>query len=499
MASVPQDEPVPKDELDPPTGKLQTLKKFQGRFYDKSVFDKKCDDNESWELWEQERSRVLLHERLEDYIINPDRLFKMVLAVPKINPELPRAKRFVDKLKALKRLGEFLTARPYKSFAMVADIMVLIILRKVENGCVIVNDNFNVKRERALGPEYPAVCGAGGFGLGIHIASKTDVNLLKELGPQLRMCKQNKEKIICMPLTLKGHANLLIYRPELQVIERFEPHGRGLNNDTTGEEEVHYNKVLKTMFEVDLKPYIGDVKYRDPSQVMSECNEKWGGFQYYEELHDIRDGHYWEQKGKCEMWMLFMMEMVLLNPQRTTESIIRDSLIYTKRNPKYLKDLIQGYILTVEREVDELIESLRLEKKLIPKREGRAPRFKYKKDTQFYIDHHLKEVLKLDLDRLSHWFRNTVIGNYEDEPLKSSSNPCSSSSSSSSPSSSSSSSSSSSAPPKRVLDGYDISSAEEPSPSAAEEPAAAEEPSTKRKKKKKSDPLYGLSGKIRSV
>jgi hypothetical protein len=146
-----------------------------------------------------------------------------------------------------------------------------------------------------------------------------------------------------------GHANLLVYRPFQRLVERFEPHGSQYGNSDKDNKSV--NDQLRTFWEEDLKPFIGDVRFRDPDDI---CPTKQG----FQSLESSLAGLKQEGGGFCSMWSHFFTELTFINPTKTSKEIITEALDITKRQPDYLKSVIRGYVLETETALDELLKTL---------------------------------------------------------------------------------------------------------------------------------------------
>jgi len=60
------------------------------------------------------------------------------------------------------------------------------------------------------------------------------------------------------------------------------------------------------------------------------------------------------------MWSLFVMEIILNNPDKSTLQNIEKVMNITKEDPQYLANIIRVYVVGVEKTLDE---TLKLEKK----------------------------------------------------------------------------------------------------------------------------------------
>lgn len=218
----------------------------------------------------------------------------------------------------------------------------------------------------ALLIEYEAKCAIiGGKNLTHYsINSKLDsttntffYSKAEKLSNDLLDCIQRGDKMIAMPLNLNfgnltmGHANLLIYRPYENTIERFEPYGElpDISADKT------FNIVLKRMFEVEMKPYLKELtpKFIEPNQICPNIK----GFQALEEELGLLEQ---EGGGFCAMWSLFILELIFLNPTLSTKEIIEKGLTLSKSKPQYLRNVIRGYVLKIEKMLDSYVKKIGL-------------------------------------------------------------------------------------------------------------------------------------------
>jgi hypothetical protein len=216
----------------------------------------------------------------------------------------------------------------------------------------------------ALLIEYEAKCAIIGgkdltnYGINSILDSEQNTNFYskaEKLSSDLLDCIKRGDKMIAMPLNLNfgtsstGHANLLIYRPYENTIERFEPYG-DLPNASA---EKIFNQVLKRMFEVEMKPYLKELtpKFISPDQVCPNIK----GFQALEEQLGLLEQ---EGGGFCAMWSLFILELIFLNPTLSTKEIIEKGLTLAKSKPQYLRNVIRGYVLKTEKMLDSYVKKI---------------------------------------------------------------------------------------------------------------------------------------------
>jgi len=123
----------------------------------------------------------------------------------------PAVARIKAKCEAFKKIGRKLSKSPFVGNKMIGEINYILLMKKHNVSCII-------KNNRAAGIDSI-------LGLGIPVFNGLHAILPEDLGTQLRGCIQRGNRTIVIPIGLPGHANLLIYRPTLKKVERFEPHG----------------------------------------------------------------------------------------------------------------------------------------------------------------------------------------------------------------------------------------------------------------------------------
>jgi len=197
--------------------------------------------------------------------------------------------------------------------------------------------------------------------LSINVTKKyTDIfnsdYILEQFGNSIKKCVDRNINVICIFLIIRfdkrsvGHQNLLIYRPFERIIERFEPHGKLYGNNIRDNQNI--NAQLTELFEVKMNPYTnGRVKFIPPNEICPY----YKGFQILEE--QIK-GLSTEGEGFCSMWSLFVMEMILNNPTKSTLQVIEEVMHITNKEPEFLKDIIRGYVVGIEQILDKTMKTI---------------------------------------------------------------------------------------------------------------------------------------------
>jgi hypothetical protein len=164
------------------------------------------------------------------------------------------------------------------------------------------------------------------------------------LGNQLKKLQDND--IICIPVyftiieengVTEQHSNLLIYRPKQNRVDHFEAHGPVYYSKLEYFEEFnrYIDEGMKKLWEEQLTKYIGKVKYisRDVTCPMREGLQVLSGGQY------------------CALITIFMADMCLKNPTVSTAEIINKVYEISKKDPAYIKRILNGYIVTAFKDV----------------------------------------------------------------------------------------------------------------------------------------------------
>ena len=183
--------------------------------------------------------------------------------------------------------------------------------------------------------------------------------------------KDTQEEIIIIPLIIYdsqdpnhtiSHANMLIYRKTLNVIEHYEPHGKDMAviNDTINKDvnkilNIIVNKMNKINKTNNNKYFSnGDIKYMPPSNI---CPHDYG-FQVIEEGLILPKNIKNKSVGFCKLWSLFFAEMTLANPQLSSKEIFDYIFDNLKHNALKTKTIIRGYLEIIYDKVINIIRDM---------------------------------------------------------------------------------------------------------------------------------------------
>ena len=175
------------------------------------------------------------------------------------------------------------------------------------------------------------------------------------LGEQLK--KIQDKDLVCIPVYItiieeesgkvivtERHLNLLIYRPKLGVVDHFEPHGSSYYSKYNYYDEAnkYINDGMEKLWENQLTPYIGKVKYISRDIV---CPSRVG-------IQVLSEGRL------CALITIFIADLCLKNPKVTTPEIIQKVFEISNSDSDYIKRIMNGYIVTAYRDMKKYVNEI---------------------------------------------------------------------------------------------------------------------------------------------
>jgi len=327
----------------------QKFKRGEDWFIEEDILD--VNDTINQKIKSEKESRVHKKKREEAFASLrgiADKAFKLPTPIRAPKNVENVVDRIQDKVVELGEVGAKKGAVHYKAESLIASFSYFAVLKKFKGECIPIFKHY----------------GQLNIDLEINTTKKEtrifyDNELLNGFGEALKKCIDRGISVICVYLSLRfgaslnGHANMLIYRPFDRTVERYEPHGEAFSNSRKFDNSI--NSQLAELFEEKLNKYTdGEVRFVPPNEL---CPTK-KGFQSLEgEIERLRI----EGGGFCVMWSLFVMEMVLNNPDKSTLQIIEKVMDITKKDPKYLSEIIRGYVVGIEKTLDETLKFLNKE------------------------------------------------------------------------------------------------------------------------------------------
>ena len=209
------------------------------------------------------------------------------------------------------------------------------------------------------------------LGMSILISEKYEPQQVREIQDQLDNlskilvdCITNLDtKIIIVPIQLifspvGGHANVLIYRKNLNQLEHFEPHGRNFSID---QDDIN-NKIIEKWMKIFVLKINArlqlirrpEVKYIESSEVCPYVN----GLQNLEGWSNLTIIPGVEPPGYCTAWSMFFTELCLKNPEIPSSLLINYifQILLSMTNIEkmnYLKSVIRGYSVFINEKINK--------------------------------------------------------------------------------------------------------------------------------------------------
>ena len=271
---------------------------------------------------------------------------KMELPEPlKIN------KNILNQLDDLEKNGETIYA--FAGEQTIETIFQLYLIKKYKSKCVV--EHKSLKR--------------GDRPLGITITLKMKYTSVEEkimreefthFSKKITDCVEKGEKIIIIPLGYirgkGGHANILIYRRDSNVIEHFEPHGGEYIGNIKIQNSVKkimlfFTNILNSEFK---KKGIPSANYIEASQVCPYIK----GLQILEADSKLKKNKI-EGGGYCASWSMFFAEACLKNPKFSSKEVLENIYNYLTTKPSaedYLRKVIRGYTGYLVETVNKYLE-----------------------------------------------------------------------------------------------------------------------------------------------
>lgn len=260
-------------------------------------------------------------------------------------------KNILNQLDDLEKNGETIYA--FAGEQTIETIFQLYLIKKYKSKCVV--------EHKSLKP------GDRPIGITINLKMKytqDEEKIMKEefihFSKKITECVEKGEKIIIIPLGYmrgrSGHANILIYRRDSNVIEHFEPHG----GDYIGNEKLQnfvkkimlfFTNILNSEFK---KKGIPSANYIEASQVCPYIK----GLQTLEAESKFKKNKI-EGGGYCAAWSMFFAEACLKNPKLSSKEVLENIYNYLTTKPStedYLRKVIRGYAGYLVETVNKYLE-----------------------------------------------------------------------------------------------------------------------------------------------
>jgi len=179
---------------------------------------------------------------------------------------------------------------------------------------------------------------------------------ITQIAIQLSNCIKKGLSIITIPLYLKtfkgGHANLLIYRKQNNVIEHFEPMGAGFLHDAPN---------IKKLINPKLDEFISILNKQLPKELQVQLVTADAVCPFFDGIQNIEAKAGKKEilgSGYCAAWGMFFTELALKNPNISSNELI--NIIYDKLNKlsekdrnNYMRQIIVGYVNLIHNKIEK--------------------------------------------------------------------------------------------------------------------------------------------------
>jgi len=297
-------------------------------------------------------------------------------ATPLFDPTIADIKAFLVNLANMGDAKDKKTVAYYPN-SVVAPILLLTLLRKYNNDCLLVG--YADEKHRFYGA------------LDFFNQKSSKYNVAEPSVPdsfyeEFKNCIKRGTKLIAIPIGIRlpgneGHANVLMYRVDINQLERYEPHGVQGFFAKDSAKNTKYNeridevvqkffsaKATKADKKKGIAERLGDIvtaeglptfKYLSPMHLHKSYIR---GFQAYESAqHATRyPGKESLYEGLCQVWSSFYIQLCFKYPTMTGEYLIEQTIkqFDDKKaigSGAYFRVAL-GYLDEVEKEIDSMLK-----------------------------------------------------------------------------------------------------------------------------------------------
>jgi hypothetical protein len=215
-------------------------------------------------------------------------------------------------------------------------------------------------------------------------------SFMKHIREHYVRCKKNN-KLLVVPLAIMSgkHANVLIFNPHRNEVERFEPHGSS-SGHRVDNEKINL-KIKEFVEEVD-----STLKYISPVLL---CPRGYMGYQWYESDAKEETGKYknvviTDPGGFCCAWSYFYVDMRLKFPEKSGTKIIKESQDILGKDPKQLRQFIRGQYEFLVTELNKIDKKYKFEEFVEKKQNKKLTTLEYMEYKDAWNDAIYKEFEK---------------------------------------------------------------------------------------------------------
>jgi hypothetical protein len=244
----------------------------------------------------------------------------------------------------------------YSPITLLTSISNLYLIKKYNTNCFMYGNKGN--DENFIYGGFVFSFSAGQIDLPIEriipdmLAQINGKNLLFQIDNFLN-CIKNRNPVIIIPLLIQfadgtHHANMLIYRQDLNTLEHFEPHGSflDLRPDYGDKMTIILQLLIDKINEVNNSSKSRFFNVLPNNIRLMPSNEVCIRGRGLQAIQSQLASFSIEGAGYCQMWSLLFAEMALLNPTMTSTAILEHiySLLGRQDGPVFLSNIIRGYV-----------------------------------------------------------------------------------------------------------------------------------------------------------
>jgi hypothetical protein len=281
----------------------------------------------------------------------------------------------------------------FKANHWLGSLMYLYLIKKYNISCFIYGTQFKQSYQEFI-------IDLGKFGL---LGSKKYVDeyyeylnkIIQLIVNCIKKIQDTNQELLIIPLTIYdadgSHANMLIYRKSLNVIEHYEPHGSKMVSELQTNEKV-YTVMTKVISDINSTLDM-NINYIPPSDICPTDK----GFQTIE--NELVFSNKIEKEGFCMIWSIFFAEMSLMNPMMTGPEIFNRISDILKSDPLKTKTVIRGYLSYLYDSIIDVVGSISEVKDLTHKKiVSIINTNKFEKKMQSYIQSQFKTYNDVSID-----------------------------------------------------------------------------------------------------
>ena len=260
----------------------------------------------------------------------------------------------------------------YTPHNILETLMYEYLAEKYNNNCFL----YGFTRDYGLKPLYINMTQFGLLGNNDYLSKyqKYVYKMIKIIMNCIKRLQNTEEEILIIPIVfayednndIYTHANMLIYRKSLNVLEHYEPHGKKIRSitnihlDIKNIMKIIVNKMNTLNKEEKYIFFKGKIKYIPPNNICI-YNE---GLQLIEgQLFVTQNIKEIESDGLCAIWSIFFAEMSLMNPYLTSKEIldhifncIGDAECINKY--QFAKNIIRGYLDIIYHKINPIVKNI---------------------------------------------------------------------------------------------------------------------------------------------